>query len=183
MPQLGNDAIMAMAHFIVSAQATLTRRIGPLDPVVFTAASVESGKVYNIISERAFIKGNLRSYSPEVSHNALEVLSDSLKAADTLYNTISSLKVIQSYPPVINHEFCVDQVRKCAGAGYQTIEPASFSEDFSEFEQCVPGAFFFCGSGDEDHNEILHSDRFDFDERALLKGVDTFEKLIFGGTQ
>lgn len=183
MPQLGNDAIMAMAHFIVSAQATLTRRISPLDPVVFTAAAVESGKVYNIISERAFIKGNLRSYSPEVSRDALEVLKDALKAVDALYNTSSTLSVIQSYPPVINHEFCTEQVRKCAGDSYQTIASASFSEDFSEFEQCVPGAFFFCGSGDEAHQEILHSDRFDFDERALLKGVETFEKLIFGGAQ
>ena len=111
------------------------------------------------------------------------MLRDSLKAADVLYNTSSTLRVIQSYPPVINEAGCAERVRQCAGDGYQAIEPASFSEDFSEFQQCVPGAFFFCGSGDEDYREILHSDRFDFDERALLKGVEIFEKLIFGGAQ
>lgn len=182
-PQLGNDAIMAMAHFVVSAQATLTRRIGPLEPVVFTVAGVESGKVYNIISERAFIKGNLRTYSPDVSRRALAVLEDALKAADTLYNTSSKLNVIQSYPPVINDEGCVQRVCDCSGEGYQTIEPAAISEDFSEFELCAPGAYFFCGSADENHTELLHSDRFDFDERALLKGVDVFEKLVFGGVR
>ena len=182
-PQLGNDAIMAMAHFIVSAQATLTRRIGPLEPVVFTVAGVESGKVYNIISERASIKGNLRTYSPEVSRRALAVIGDALKAADTLYNTRSTVKVIQSYPPVINDDFCVSRVCSCAGEGYQIIEPAAISEDFSEFELCAPGAYFFCGSADENHTELLHSDRFDFDESALLKGVDLFEKLVFGGVQ
>jgi len=182
-PHLGNDAIMAMAHFIVSAQATLTRRIGPLEPVVFTVAGVESGKVYNIISEHASIKGNLRSYSPDVSRRALAVLEDALKAADALYNTSSTLKVIQSYPPVINDAFCVGRVSECAGKDYQTIEPAAISEDFSEYELCAPGAFFFCGCADETHTELLHSDRFDFDEGALLKGVDVFEKLIFGGAQ
>lgn len=182
-PQLGNDAIMAMAHFIVSAQATLTRRIGPLEPVVFTVAGVESGKVYNIISERAQIKGNLRTYSPEVSRRALDVIRDALKAADTLYNTESVLKVIQSYPPVINDANCVKRVSECAQESFRTIEPAAISEDFSEFELVAPGAYFFCGSADEAHTELLHSDRFDFDERALLHGVEMFEKLVFGGAR
>lgn len=182
-PQMGNDAIMAMAHWILNAQAALERRIGPLEPAVFTVGGVESGKVYNIISERAEIKGNLRSYSPEVSARALQVISNALASADLLYGTKSALKVIQSYPPVINDPSCVDRVRVCAGEAYREIEPVAISEDFSEFERCVPGAYFFCGSGDEDHRELLHSDAFDFDERALLKGVALFEGLIFGGGQ
>ena len=182
-PQLGNDAIMAMAHFILNAQAALTRRIGPLEPAVFTVAGVESGKVYNIISECARIKGNLRTYSPEVSRRALQVVSDALASADILYNTKSELRVIQSYPPVINDSACVNRVCACAGQTYQTIEPVAISEDFSEFECCVPGAYFFCGCADDEHRELLHSDRFDFDERALLLGVEVFEKLIFGGAQ
>lgn len=180
-PQMGNDAIMAMAHFIINAQAALERRIGPLEPVVFTVGGVESGKVYNIVSERADIKGNLRSYSPEVSARAIQVVNDALASADLLYGTRSVLKVIQSYPPVINDASCVDRVRACAGDAYREIEPVAISEDFSEFERCVPGAYFFCGSGDENHKELLHSDAFDFDERALLQGVGLFERLVFGG--
>lgn len=182
-PHLGNDAIMAMAHFITNAQAALTRRIGPLEPVVFTVAGVESGKVYNIISERAQIKGNLRSYSPDVSKRALKVVEDALAAADMLYNTKSTLKVIQSYPPVINNAACVERVHNCAGDAYQTIEPVAISEDFSEFEIAAPGAFFFCGCADEEHQELLHSAKFDFDEKALLLGVEMFEKLVFGGAE
>lgn len=180
-PQLGNDAIMAMAHFILNAQAALERRIGPLEPVVFTVGGVESGKVYNIVSERAEIKGNLRTYDTEVSRRALEVLRNALASADLLYGTRSTLKVIQSYPPVINDAKCVENVGRQAGEHYLTIDPVAISEDFSEFERCVPGAFFFCGSQDETHRELLHSDAFDFDEHALLYGVDVFEKLIFGG--
>lgn len=182
-PHLGNDAIMAMAHLIMNAQAALTRRIGPLEPVVFTVAGVESGKVYNIISERAQIKGNLRSYSPDVSKRALKVIEDALASADMLYNTKSSLKVIQSYPPVINDAACVDRVKCCAEEAYQTIDPVAISEDFSEFEIAAPGAFFFCGCADEAHQELLHSAKFDFDEKALLLGVEMFEKLVFGGAE
>ena len=102
-PQAGIDAIMAMAHFIVSAQAAITRRIGPLEPTVLTVGSVESGKVYNIISERAQLKGNLRTYDAEVSRRALKVMEDALAAADVLFGTKSTLKVIQSYPAVVNN--------------------------------------------------------------------------------
>ena len=182
-PHLGNDAIMAMAHFVLNAQAAMERRIGPMEPAVFTVGSVESGKVYNIISEHAMIKGNLRSYSPDVSRRSLKVLSDALASADVLYNTSGTLSVIQSYPPVINDADCVRRVMECAGNGYQTIEPVTISEDFSEFELCAPGAYFFCGCADEKHKELLHSDRFDFDESALLTGVEIFEKLVFGGAR
>lgn len=180
-PQLGSDAIMAMAHFIVNTQAAMTRRIGPLEPAIFTVGSVEAGKVYNIISERAQIRGNLRTYSPEVSQRAVQIIRDALRSADDLYNTQSTLNIIQSYPPVVNDECCVRRVRDCAAETFREIEPAAISEDFSEFEQCVPGAFFFVGCAEDEHQELLHSDKFDFDEKALLNGVDMFEKLVFGG--
>lgn len=180
-PHLGSDAIMAMAHFIVNTQAAMTRRIGPMEPAVFTVGSVEAGKVYNIISERAHVCGNLRTYSPEVSRRAVQVIRDSLKSADDLYNTQSALDIIQSYPPVVNDAACVKRVCDCAADAFREIEPVAISEDFSEFEQCVPGAFFFVGCAADEHQELLHSDRFDFNEKALLKGVDMFEKLVFGG--
>lgn len=179
-PQAGSDAIMAMAHFIVSAQAAITRRIGPLEPAVLTVGSVESGKVYNIISERAQLKGNLRTYDAEVSCRALKVMADALAAADALFGTRSTLKVIQSYPAVVNDADCVGRVRECAGERFRTIEPVAISEDFSEFERAAAGAYFFCGCRDEAHSSPLHSQDFDFDERALLTGVEVFERLIFG---
>ena len=178
-PQLGSDAIMAMASFIVGAQAALTRRIGPLEPAVLTVGSVESGKVYNVISERASLRGNLRTYDAGVSQRALAAVADALRAVDGLYGTRSEMKVIQSYPAVVNDAGCVARVRGCAGAAYREIEPVAISEDFSEFERCVPGAYFFCGCRDEAHAEQLHSPHFDFDERALLTGVSVFERLIF----
>ena len=179
-PQLGSDAIMAMANFIVGAQAALTRRIGPLEPAVLTVGSVASGEVYNVISERASLRGNLRTYDADVSRRALAAVEDALAAVDRLYGTRSAMKVIQSYPAVVNDAACVARVRDCAGSAYQEIEPVAISEDFSEFERCVPGAYFFCGCRDEAHAEQLHSPRFDFDERALLAGVNVFERLIFG---
>lgn len=179
-PQLGNDATMAMAHFILNVQTVLRRRIGPMEPTVFTVGFAESGKLPNIVSEHALLRGNLRSYSKEVRDSSIKIIADALASADLLYNTNSEMKIIQSYPAVINHPESIERLKACAGDKYRTIDPVTISEDFSEYELCAPGAFFFCGSADETHQELLHSQRFDFDERALLTGVEVFEKLIFG---
>jgi histidinol phosphatase-like PHP family hydrolase len=70
------------------------------------------------------------------------------------------------------------------GPDFMLANPDMFTISFSEFARRVPGAYFFCGCADEDHKELLHSDKFNFDEKALLKGVEVFEKLIgFGGVR
>ena len=48
------------------------------------------------------------------------------------------------------------------------------TEDFSWYQQYVPGMFFFLGLGE---TPPLHADTFDFDETILLKGADFFEAL------
>ena len=53
-------------------------------------------------------------------------------------------------------------------------EPSMISEDFSYYQRQIPGLFFFLGLGD---TPALHNDRFDFDERILLKGADFFWNL------
>lgn len=182
-PQLGVDAVMAMAHFLVSVQSALTRRIGPMEPSVFTVGCVQSGTVNNIVSERSLLKGSLRSFEPAVRERALNTIISALSATDALFGTRSEMRIVQNYPAVVNHAECVARVRACAGDAYRTIEPVTIAEDFSEFELVAPGAYFFCGCADEKHTALLHSQNFDFDESALLTGVDIFEKLIFGGAQ
>ena len=52
------------------------------------------------------------------------------------------------------------------------------AEDFSYYQLKRPGVFVFCGCMDEQHHSPLHSDTFDFDEQALLYGLELFTRLI-----
>lgn len=180
-PQKGCDALMAMSHFVLNVQAAMERRIGPLEPAIFSVGSAEAGSIHNIIADHALLKGNLRTYDAGVTQRAMKVIKDALAAADIMYGTRSELTCLQSYPAVINHEECVERIRAIAHDDYQTLEPVTISEDFSEFELLAPGAFFFCGCADETHRELLHSEVFNFDESTLLTGVRVYEQLIFGG--
>ena len=52
-------------------------------------------------------------------------------------------------------------------------EPMSFSEDFAHFSTAVPGCFLLMGNGQEGPcGQPLHSDDYDFNDDALLHGMD-----------
>ena len=58
----------------------------------------------------------------------------------------------------------------------QTLkEPLLIAEDFSFYQERLPGLFFLLGTGRE---VPLHSDRFDFDETALSAGLDVYLTLL-----
>ena len=54
-------------------------------------------------------------------------------------------------------------------------KPTLITEDFSFYQQRLPGLFFFLGIGGD---QPLHSDCFQFDEWLLLPGLALFQKLL-----
>ena len=54
--------------------------------------------------------------------------------------------------------------------------PTMGGEDFSAYQQRVPGSFFFIGARDEPSGKVFphHHERFDLDERALDHGTRIF---------
>ena len=53
-------------------------------------------------------------------------------------------------------------------------QPDLTAEDFSFYLERIPGLMFYLGIGT---GEPLHSPLFHLDERALLVGLDVFERL------
>ncbi len=54
------------------------------------------------------------------------------------------------------------------------------AEDFSLYQQEIPGLFFFLGAGNPEKGftHPLHSAQFDFDEEILCKGVEVYAGLL-----
>ncbi len=180
MPHMGNDAVMAMAQFCTTVQAALRRRIDANQPVVFTIGHVTAGSASNILAESADLEWTLRCYDEQVGKQIRALMRAALDGADAMYGTRSTVRVDIVYPPVINDPALTERVKRLAGDRYMPIEPQTIAEDFSEYQKEIPGVFVFVGCGDEAHHEPLHSDHFDFDERALLHGVALFEQILFG---
>ena len=82
------------------------------------------------------------------------------------------------YPCVENDEREFERVRAVLGDRFLPAKPRMTAEDFSYYQLKRPGVFVFCGCMDEQHHSPLHSDTFDFDEQALLYGLELFTRLI-----
>ena len=83
----------------------------------------------------------------------------------------------KSHPAVINNEDLYRQVKPLLmNLNYVELRrPVMIAEDFSFFEQQMPGIFFFLGTGS---GIPLHSDNYDFDDSVIIEGVKLFDTLF-----
>ena len=134
---------------------------------------LESGTVRNALSEHTHMEGSLRAFQEDVfAHlrNGLGAIAGEVEAAT---GCAVKLHMSSGYPAVMNPPELYRRIRKTME--FTELEkPTMTTEDFSWYQQEIPGMFFFLGLGD---TPALHADNFDFDEEILLKGADFFEKL------
>ena len=85
-----------------------------------------------------------------------------------------------SYLAVDNPEKLCRHAQRLLGEDLLPQKPMLIAEDFSFYQREVPGLFVFLGVLSEGYGEALHSNRFNFDERALLYGVEFYVRLLEG---
>ena len=133
----------------------------------------ESGTVRNAISAHAHMEGSLRAFEDEVFDGLREQIFQIKADVEARFGCKIEIWMSEGYPAVMNKPEMVAQIQKIAPV--KLLEaPSMTSEDFAEYQQLVPGVFFFLGTG---NTSALHATTFNFDEEILLKGADFFEKL------
>ena len=173
-PHLCVDATLMAAEYIMSAQSIVSRQINPIESAVVTIGSLHSGTQYNIISQKAELAGTCRSFSEET---ARQLRSGLERRAYAIADCYGGRAVIDydygSHPPVINHEEYSRQIRTCMEgllpqADYSHTDPLMLGEDFSWYQQSVPGVFAFVGCGKADGSSYPnHHPGFEIEEKAL----------------
>ena len=168
----GIDAMAAGAEFYRKACAME----GALPKKVFRLlkfGKFESGTVRNALSAHAHMEGSLRAFEDEVFDGLREKIFQIKADVEEKFGCKIEIWMSEGYPAVMNKPEMVAQIQKIAPV--KLLEaPSMTSEDFAEYQQLVPGVFFFLGTG---NTSALHATTFNFDEEILLKGADFFEKL------
>jgi len=134
---------------------------------------LRSGTVRNALSDHSRLEGSLRAYEDEVFNDLLDHLYSIAKQVETEFGCTVKVDFANGYPAVINPPELCKRVEKAAHFEHLDA-PVMPSEDFSFYQQHVPGMFFFLGIGD---TPALHANNFHFDEEILVKGADFFEEL------
>ncbi len=176
MPQLAVDPVVAGAYAITLLQTIVSREVAPKDPAVFTVGAFEAGTTFNVIPDRATLKGTVRCFDSDVRASMPERFERIVKGLGDAMRIDYDLDYRWSYPPTVNDRATNDVVRD---VGRSVLGPehvvehdiVMWAEDMSFMQEQRPGAYFIVGSrGDEATAYPHHNAHFDIDERALDVG-------------
>lgn len=177
-PQLGSDAIVAGAAFVTSLQNIMARNISPLDSGVVTIGSFHGGTAENIIAETVAMEGTIRAFKDEVYDTIKQRITAIAEGISQAYGVCIDAQIIDYYR-VVNNDARLYQAlqQACAGEVFE-VEPKMAAEDFSFYQQKVPGLFYLIGTHSDTFDQHLHNSKFNFDEKVLLKVIETNLRLL-----
>ncbi|KZK06326.1 N-acetyl-LL-diaminopimelate deacetylase [Lactococcus cremoris] len=179
-PHTANDALVAAAYFVTQAQTIVSRNVDPLDSAVVTFGKMEAGTTNNIIAERAFLHGTIRSLTQEVNELTQKRLTELAKGVAQSFDMTIDLKLKQGgYLPVENNpklaKELMDFFRNETKANLIDIAPAMTGEDFGYLLSKIPGVMFWLGI---DSEEPLHSQKMNPNEKVLDFAVEAIDQFL-----
>lgn len=178
-PHEGVDAILVTAMIINSLNHIVSRRIDPLHPAVISLGQIEGGTAPNIICDHVKVRGTVRTVNEEIRKNIPEMMEESIKGIAKSMGAKFNFDYEFGQPELINDDKMVDVVVEAAKEVVGTEncidlkDPVMGGEDFSEYLQIVPGAFFRLGTCNKEKETCVsqHNSRFNVDDDALQIGM------------
>jgi len=179
-PQQGQDAILASSAVIQGLHSIISRNISPLDTGVLTFGEITGGQAMNIIAGEVKIEGTMRAFSDEAYDIMTQRVKELAEFIAQGYGCQAEVSFNHMYRVVDNDAKMVQALEEVAGKNYVECQPYMLAEDFSMYQQVVPGLFFFVGIRNEEkgYTYPLHSGKMQFDEKNLLSAITCYVQLI-----
>lgn len=182
-PHMANDPILAAAQIVTALQSIVSRNVNPQDSVVVSIGQFEAGTTFNVIPDKAILKGTVRSYNEELHRKAYRRILEMAKNMATAFSCVATMETIAIVSAVVNAPEPTAVVREAAvkimGEDRIVEHRTMASEDMGYVLEEIPGCYFFIGAGnDGQFSYPHHHPRFDFDERAMINGVATMSESV-----
>jgi amidohydrolase len=180
-PIVVSSEIILGLQTIVSRQTELTKAAA-----VVTIGSIHSGIRRNIIPEASMLEGTIRTFDPEMQKIVHEKIKNTATKIAESAGAQADVDIQIMYPVTYNDPKFTAQMapslQRANGAeNVKVISPVTMAEDFSFYQQKIPGFFFFVGAYPKDINLIRqpthHTADFMIDERSLVTGVKSLLTL------
>lgn len=149
MPNDCLDPIVAGSQLVNALQTIVSRRLGPLDNAVVSVTQFHAGNTWNVIPDSAFLEGTVRTFQTEARKNIpayMQAACDGIAAATGTkihFKWLPSISAVNNAP-----QFTKLAHKVCSSMGFTAVEPTQVlaGDDFSQFQEIVPGYYFFIGS-------------------------------------
>lgn len=180
MPHIGTDGIVIASEIVLGLQTIVSRNISPVSPAVMTIGRMESGERRNIIAGRAKLEGTIRAFDKAVYNRVKERMKQYVEGISQAYDVTINVSFVDMYPPVINDDKLFNAFVSHHEGLCDIIEPQMISEDFSYYQEAIPGLFYFIGTYNEEKAFIypLHNSKFNFDDQIMLNGMETYKNIL-----
>ncbi|TDN86417.1 amidohydrolase [Salegentibacter sp. 24] len=184
-PWSGTDPILISAKIIDGLQTIISREAKLVDgAAVITVGKITSGVRFNIIPETAEMVGTIRTLDPEMKTLILKRMNEMVPAIAKAYKGEATIEIqnktaITYNDPQLTAKM-LPTLQKVAGKQNVILAKATTGgEDFSFFQEEVPGFYYFLGGKPLDSKKPAphHTPDFFIDESGMLLGVKTMAQL------
>ena len=186
-PHMGKDPIVIASEIVLALQTIISRNMNPNVPAVISCTEFITDGIRNAIPTNVVIKGDTRSYTPEVQKLLEERMRTVSEGICQINGAECQFEYTHEFAPTVNWAECVDIAVRAARnvVGENKVDGNCqqwmASEDFGAFLQKVPGCFIFIGNGDDSDgigNIPLHNSQYDYNDKILKIGAEYFAELI-----
>lgn len=187
IPWGGIDPIVVGSEIVLALQTIVSRSVDiTTAPAVVTVGRFTAGNRANIVPESAELEGTVRAFDEKVRtmiHERIRTIATNIAESA---GATATVEFGLGYPVTRNDpaltERMLPTLRRVVGEPSVVLGPLTgTAEDFSYFQQKVPGFFFFLGvtprGADPTRAAINHSPLFFADESALPIGVRLMSNL------
>jgi hippurate hydrolase len=183
-PESGIDPVVVASHITTALQSIVSRNVRPVDTCVVSVTQIHAGDAYNVIPERAVLRGTVRSFSKAVMSLVEERMRRIAEGVAQGFGASAAIDFRNLFPPLVNHDeetkFIADAAAEIVGEENMNRNGGIVmaSEDFSYMLEKVPGAYIQIGNGEGEGACEVHNPGYDFNDGALPFGASLFARLV-----
>ncbi len=183
------DPIVVSAQIINNLQTIVSRNLNVTENAgVVTIGAINAGNRPNIIPEQTEMLGTVRSFTKEDEAMMIDRIKQIVTKTAEAAGATAEIKLPYTthYPVTYNDPMLTEKMlpslRKTAGNENVVLKPpVTGAEDFSFFQEKVPGLFIFLGGmpkgGDPKTAPSHHTPDFYIDESGFTLGVKALANL------
>lgn len=167
IPDAAIDPIVTASSIVTALQSVVSRNLSPLDNAVVSVCKFQSGATWNVIPDYAELEGTVRTFQAEARNKIPERMRQLAEGIAAGHGASAELRWTAGLPAVNNDAGMAKLMKKAAeelGLTVVEAKPTTAGEDFSLYQERVPGCFIWMGTGG---TEEWHHPRFTLNEDAL----------------
>lgn len=167
VPDAGVDPIVTSSQIVMALQTIVSRNISSSHNAVVSVTNIHSGNTWNVIPEKATLEGTVRTFQTETREKIPALMKRIIQGVSDALGVKTEFRFYAGPPAVHNDTSLTNlstQVAETMNLNIISPTPSMAGEDFSFYQQEIPGSFVFMGTSG---THEWHHPAFTVDERAL----------------